>query len=63
MSKDRTTEMLNYLSAISREVGEMRAEINARFEGINVRLEKVETGIKEIKYELRLMRDDFRVAA
>ena len=32
MSQDRTTEMLNYLSAISREVGEMRAEINGRLE-------------------------------
>ena len=34
MSTDRTTEMLNYLSAISREVGEMRTEINTRLERI-----------------------------
>jgi chromosome segregation ATPase len=34
MSTDRTTEILNYLSAISREVGEMRTEINGRLERI-----------------------------
>ncbi len=32
MSIDRTTEILNYLSAISREVGEFRTEMNARLE-------------------------------
>jgi BMFP domain-containing protein YqiC len=32
MSTDRTTEILNYLSAISREVGELRTEMNARFD-------------------------------
>lgn len=34
MSTDRTTEMLNYLSAISREVGEMRTEVNGRLDRI-----------------------------
>ena len=34
MSIDRTTEILNYLSAISREVGEMRTDITARLERI-----------------------------
>jgi hypothetical protein len=34
MSTDRLTEILNYLSAISREVGELRAEMNARLERI-----------------------------
>ena len=34
MSTDRTAEMLNYLSAISREIGEMRTEMNARFDRI-----------------------------
>lgn len=32
MSTDRTTEILNYLSAISREVGEFRTETNARLD-------------------------------
>jgi chromosome segregation ATPase len=35
MSTDRTTEILNYLSAISREVGEMRTEINGRLDRID----------------------------
>jgi len=34
MSTDRTTEILNYLSSISREVGEMRTEINGRLDHI-----------------------------
>jgi chromosome segregation ATPase len=34
MSTDRTTEILNYLSAISREIGELRTEVNARLERI-----------------------------
>ena len=34
MSTDRLTEILNYLSAIGREVGELRAEMNARLERI-----------------------------
>ena len=31
MSSDRTTEILNYLSAISREVGAFRAEVRSQF--------------------------------
>jgi predicted nuclease with TOPRIM domain len=42
MSTDRTTEILNYLSAISREVGELRTELNARFSEVNTRLERIE---------------------
>ncbi|MDQ1558666.1 MAG: hypothetical protein QOD32_1726 [Pyrinomonadaceae bacterium] len=42
MSTDRTTEILNYLSAISREVGELRTEMNARFSEVNTRLERIE---------------------
>lgn len=34
MSKDRTAEILTYLSAISREVGEFRTEVNNRLERI-----------------------------
>lgn len=34
MSADRTAEILNYLSAISREVGELRMEMRQRFERI-----------------------------
>ena len=53
MSNDRTTEILNYLSAISREVGDMRTEMKARFQSI-------EADIKEIKYDFRIVREDLR---
>lgn len=36
MSTDRTTEMLNYLSAISRDVGELRQEINTVRNEVNI---------------------------
>ena len=36
MSTDRTTEMLNYLSAISRDVGELREEINTVRNEVNI---------------------------
>ena len=47
MSTDRTTEILNYLSAISREVGELRAEVNARFSEVNTRLERIERELRQ----------------
>lgn len=53
MSTDRTAEMLNYLSAISREVGEMRAEMNARFTEVNARFAEVGTRLDRIERELR----------
>ena len=60
MSTDRTTEILNYLSAISREVGELRtemsslrAEMNARFSEVNTRLERIETEVTRMGRELR----------
>lgn len=47
MSADRTTEILNYLSAISRDVGELRAEVNARFSEVNTRLERIERELRQ----------------
>jgi predicted nuclease with TOPRIM domain len=47
MSADRTTEILNYLSAISREVGELRTEMNARFSEVNTRLERIERELRQ----------------
>lgn len=52
MSTDRTTEILNYLSAISREIGEMRQEMNARFAEVNERLGRVERELREMKRRL-----------
>ena len=45
MSNDRTTEILNYLTAISRDVGELRAEIkqmSTQLIEINARLDRIE---------------------
>jgi uncharacterized coiled-coil DUF342 family protein len=42
MSPDRTTEILNYLSAISREVGELRTE-----------LRELRTDVRELRDEVR----------
>lgn len=53
MSADRTTEILNYLSAISREVGELRTEMNARFSEVNARLDRIENEVTRIGRELR----------
>jgi hypothetical protein len=41
MSTDRTTEILNYLSAISRDVGELRTEINARFDRLEAEVTRI----------------------
>ncbi len=61
MSSDRTTEILNYLSAISRDVGELRTEVNAirtemnslRAE-MNARLERIESEVARLGREQRL---------
>jgi chromosome segregation ATPase len=45
MSTDRTTEILNYLTAISRDVGELRAEvkqISTQLVQMDARLERME---------------------
>jgi chromosome segregation ATPase len=59
MSTDRFTEILNYLSAMSRDFGEFRQEFrqfreetNARFERIEQRLDRIEERLDKV--ELRL---------
>lgn len=47
MSTDRTAEMLNYLSAISREVGEFRREFNEHRAETTARLERIEREQRE----------------
>jgi chromosome segregation ATPase len=54
MSTDRTAEMLNYLSAISRDVGELRkemselrTEMNARFIEVGTRLDRIEREMRQ----------------
>jgi hypothetical protein len=41
MSTDRTTEILNYLSAISRDVGELRTDMNARFDRLEAEVNRI----------------------
>ena len=66
MSTDRFTEILNYLSAMSREIGQFRSETNARLEaletrmgGLESRMDRLETemhaGFKQVREEIRLL--------
>ncbi|HEY0097543.1 MAG TPA: hypothetical protein VGB76_01205 [Pyrinomonadaceae bacterium] len=62
MSTDRTTEILNYLSAISRDVGELRTEVHslrdemsARFSEVNTRMDRIETEVTRLGREQRLL--------
>src|SRR2546421_7503403 len=49
MSSDRTTEILNYLSAISRDIGAFRAEVNARLERLEARVEQLEARVGQLE--------------
>jgi predicted nucleic acid-binding Zn-ribbon protein len=56
MSTDRTTEMLNYLTSIAREVGEIRndlREVKAEVKAINSRLDRLEARILENRADWR----------
>lgn len=55
MSADRTAEILNYLSAISRDVGAFRAETQTRFDRLESRLKDVETDVREMRGEVRVI--------
>ncbi len=50
MSEDRTTEILNYLTAISRDLGELRAEVKQ----ISTRLDQMEARLTSMEREQRL---------
>ena len=51
MSSDRSDELFNLVSAMAREVGGFRREANAR-------LERIEFDVRQIKQDLRIMRED-----
>lgn len=60
MSQDRTAEIINYLSAISREVGEMRAEFRRELSelrnevrAITSRLDRLEARILDNRADIR----------
>ncbi|HJR09727.1 MAG TPA: hypothetical protein VJ842_20875 [Pyrinomonadaceae bacterium] len=58
MSTDRTTEILNYLSAISREVGELRTEMNTRLDRIEREQRLQGQRLDRIEEMLLIMRAD-----
>ena len=60
MSTDRTTEILNYLSAMSREIGEFRAdtkrqfaEVNSRLDSLDARVGNLDTRVGSLETEVR----------
>jgi chromosome segregation ATPase len=55
MSNDRTTEILNYLTAISRDVGELRrdvGELRVEVKQINTRLDQIESRLTQLEARL-----------
>ena len=48
MSTDRTTEILNYLSAISRDVGELRTGLNS----LRTEVSELRTEVKSLRTEM-----------
>ena len=52
MSADRFTEILNYLSAMSRDLGEFRQEFRQFRDETNARLEKIEQRLDEVERRL-----------
>jgi predicted nuclease with TOPRIM domain len=74
MNEDRSKEILNYVTAMAREVGEFRAETKARFEqlgtrmdGLEARMDGLETqtraGFEDVRKDLRRLRHSFEVVA
>ena len=55
MSTDRLTEILNYLTAISRDVGEFRQEFRQFRNETNARLDKIEQRLDKVEREQRQM--------
>lgn len=57
MSSDRLTEVLNYLSAISREIGALRTEMQTRFDQVETRIDQLEA---EMRANFETVRADVR---
>ena len=60
MSSDRLTEILNFLSAISRDIGAFRTETNARLDKIEARVGRIETRLDGLEADMRALRADVR---
>jgi len=59
VSTDRTTEILNYLSAISREIGAFRTETHARFIAIDQRFAAIDERLDRLETGMRGLNDKF----
>jgi predicted RNase H-like nuclease (RuvC/YqgF family) len=63
MSTDRTTELLNYLSAMSHDVGELRKEMRTGFSGVRKEVDEMRTemrtGFGEVRKEVRALANRF----
>jgi hypothetical protein len=58
MSADRDAEILRYLSAISRDIGEFRKETNERLDRLEKRAGETEKWAKEVAYQLKVIARD-----
>ena len=62
MSTDRFAEILNYLSAMSRDIGQFRSEMKARFESLETEMragfEQVRADIRSLKNQLEVVTED-----
>jgi hypothetical protein len=61
MSIDRLTEVLNYLSAMSRDMGDFRAETKARFDRIETEMragfEQTRTDVRHLSRKIELLNE------
>ena len=55
MSSDRLTEILNFLSAISRDIGAFRNETNARLDKVEARLDGLEADMSGLRGDVRAL--------
>lgn len=62
MSTDRTTELLNYVSAISREIGAFRAETKQQFADVNTRLDTLEMRMTNLKGHVGSLETEMRAS-
>ena len=53
MSTDRFTEIINLMSAMSREIGAFRTEVNSRFDRLEARVGNLEGRVGSLETEMR----------
>jgi hypothetical protein len=67
MNEDRSKEILNYISAMARDMGEFRAETQTRLEKLDTRIGGLEAearaGFEDVRKDLRRLRYSFEHVA